>query len=454
MLIPFVAVGVIIEIFLIDSEFALVFAVFVIILTILTIHKIKKVTDVYFKAKKTYGAINSLFREKVTGLKTIKAYEKEFFEKEKFDDAITESYDRSLKFQLNQYYISPMFLLIFDLFVVGLLVYLFDFSANPNTFITNHPIFISQFSDMIIIIQYLLYFASTLLVLPDVIEIWPRAYATSIRIEEVLVLEDEIIENKTKTLKSDFKGIEFRNVSFKDRNQDIIRNVSFKIPDKSTVAIVGPYSSGKTVLMNLLDGLYEADEGEILLDGFDINDFNLKIDSLDLVSITGQIGSGKSTLVGLLVGLYSVDSGEILLDGRNIYEIDSNSYRNILGYVSSQKWIFEGTIAENIGYGIAEYDTDDIKKVCELIGFDEIVEKMPDKYDTKISDEKNKISDSERGMICIARALIRNPKILILDEVTVDITDILDEMTVFIITDDESIINRSDKVIDLGESDE
>lgn len=181
-----------------------------------------------------------------------------------------------------------------------------------------------------------------------------------------------------------------------------------------------------------------------------INDFNLKIDSGELVSIIGPIGSGKSTLMELLIRLYEIDSGEILLDGIDIYKIHPNSYKNIFGYVPTEKWIFDGTIAENIGYGLDRYTLDDVKKACSQIGFDEIVEAKPDKYDTKISDEKNMISNSEKELICIARAIIGNPKVLILDDVNVDITNILNERTIFIITDDEKIINISDKVIDLS----
>lgn len=180
-----------------------------------------------------------------------------------------------------------------------------------------------------------------------------------------------------------------------------------------------------------------------------INNFNFKVNSGDIISVTGQKSLAKNTLMELLIGLYKIDSGEIILDDYNIYQIDPVSYKNILGVVPGERWIFEGTIAENIGYGVNEYTLDDIKKVCKLIGFDEIIESMPDKYETKISDEKNTISNGEKELICIARAIIRDPKILILEDITVDITDIIDEKTVFIITEDEKIINLSDKVIKL-----
>ena len=218
-------------------------------------------------------------------------------------------------------------------------------------------------------------------------------------------------------------------------------------------------------VLEIIESPVTAQQGSIELDKDDIkpviefknvnyeniiNNFNLKIGPGELVAITGPIGSGKSTLMELLIRLYDIDSGEILIDDIDIYEIHPNSYRNIFGYVPTEKWIFEGTIAENIGYGMDDYTLDDVKKVCELVGFNEIIESKPNKYETKISDEKNTISYSEKELICIARALITNPKVLILDDIHIDIRNIIAGKTTFVITDDEKIIDMSDKVIELG----
>lgn len=180
-----------------------------------------------------------------------------------------------------------------------------------------------------------------------------------------------------------------------------------------------------------------------------IKNFNLKTSPGELIAITGPVNSNKSTLMELLIRLYKIDSGEILLDNHDIYKIHPDTYKNIFGYVPSEKWIFEGTIAENIGYGLEDYTLDDIKKVCKKIGFDEIIEAKPDKYETKISDEKDTISNSLKEVISIARAIMEDPKILILDDVHVDISNIIDDRTVFIITDDEKIINMSDRIIEI-----
>lgn len=180
-----------------------------------------------------------------------------------------------------------------------------------------------------------------------------------------------------------------------------------------------------------------------------IHDFNLKVASGETVAITGSAGLDKTLLMDILMGLYKIDSGEILLDGQNIYDIHPISYKSIFGYVPQEKWIFNGTFAENIGYGVDDYTFDDIKRASEIVGLAEIIETFPEGYDTKISDEKNNISSSERELICLARAIIRDPKVLILDDVNVSIARVVDKRTVFVITDDDRVIEKWDSVVNL-----
>ena len=367
LIIPFVTLGIIIEILLIDKEFALFFTLFVLIVAVVIIYKLKTVSQDYFDVKKTYGRINFLFREKISGLKTIQIFKKKFFEREKFNDAINESYDKSLEFQLNQYYISPLFILISDLFIVALLIYLFDFTIDPSISVINHAKHYNQFVNITIIIQYLLYFASTVIVLQNLIDMWPKAYASSIRIEEILALEDKIIENKSKISKSDFKGIEFRNVSFENDKHDIIKNVSFKIPDKSTVALVGPYSSGKTVLMYLLDGLYEATEGEILIDGINVND-------LTSIELKGKIS-----------------------------------------FAMKKNFIFHDTVYNNIALGDKTITKGDVVKACDSSGLSKLFSDEVN-LDTVILENSSSISNSFKKKITLARSIVSDKDIYIFDE--------------------------------------
>ncbi len=178
-----------------------------------------------------------------------------------------------------------------------------------------------------------------------------------------------------------------------------------------------------------------------------VNNINLKVKPGEIVAITGKKDSGKTQLLETILRIKQPETGEILIDDLNINEIDIKSYRNLFGYVPKYRWIFDATIAENIGYGAQEYTLEDIQKVCELIGYDKIINTLPDKYNTKIS---NNISSGEKELICLGRAIIKNPRILLLDEVTVDISNVIQNRTVFITTEnEEKIIKKSDKVIKL-----
>ncbi len=179
-----------------------------------------------------------------------------------------------------------------------------------------------------------------------------------------------------------------------------------------------------------------------------VNNINLKVNPGDIIAITGKKYSGKTQLLEMILRINQPETGEILIDDLNINEIDIKSYRNLFGYVPKYRWIFDATIAENIGYGAEEYTLEDIKKVCELIGYDKIINSLPNKYNTKIS---NNISSGEKELICLGRAIIKKPRILLLDEVTVDISNVIQNRTVFITTEnEEKIIKKSDKVIDLN----
>lgn len=367
LVIPFVTIGIIIEIALIDIEFAILLTIFTVIFDVLIIYKLKKITTFYFEVKKSYGRINLLFREKITGLKTIMVLKKDYFEKKKFNEAISNSYEKSLSFQLSQYYIPPLLILISDLFIVFLLMYLFDYSINPAITIINHSRHYDTFVEIVVILQYLMYYATTLLSMHDFIEYLPKGYSSSKRIEEMLDLEEKIIENKNKTLKSNFKGIEFRNVSFGNNGDEIIRNVSFKIPDKSSVAIVGPYSSGKTVLMYLLNRLYEADEGEILIGGYDIND------------LTSEELKGK------------------------------------INFAIQKNFIFHDTVYNNIVLGDELITKSDVYKACEATG---LSSEFNDEFnlDTLIFENASNLSNILQKKIMLTRSIVRDKDIYIFDE--------------------------------------
>ena len=210
LIIPFVFIGVVVEIALIDRSFGGLFAAFVIISSIILIFKLKQVTALYFKAKKTYGKLNLLFLSKITNLVDNVRFNKQE-SRDEFENACKDSYEKNIAYQLSQYYVGPISILVLDVVIVFLLaMMLFGHSITLETESVVHSV---------VIIQYILYFITAILVMPRLIQLWPRAYATSVRLEEVLTLEDKVITYENKNNNS--KRIEIIEEDFKEDGKSI-----------------------------------------------------------------------------------------------------------------------------------------------------------------------------------------------------------------------------------------
>ncbi|EGL35453.1 ABC transporter, ATP-binding protein [Parvimonas sp. oral taxon 110 str. F0139] len=238
------------------------------------------------------------------------------------------------------------------------------------------------------------------------------AQASAERVFQILYEEDEIIENQKSDL--NFEGnIKFENVSF-----------------------------------------HYFDDDKLIL-----KDFNFEIKKGESVAFIGSTGSGKSTIVNLICKFYNPTSGDIYLDGINYKNIDKTSLYNNLGYVLQQPQLFSISIKDNIKFGNEDASNDEILEVCSLLGIDDFVFKLPDGIDTVIGENGYNISNGQKQLISFARALIKNPKLLILDEATSSIDtetekiiqnkmkDILEGKTSIIVAHRLSTIKHCDKIV-------
>ena len=196
-----------------------------------------------------------------------------------------------------------------------------------------------------------------------------------------------------------------------------------------------------------------------------LNKINLSIPKGHVYAIVGKSGSGKSTLINLLLRFYEISNGEILIDGKSIKDLKISSLRNMIGIVSQQTFLFNNTIKNNIAYGNEEAKDEDIIKAAKLANAHEFIIKSTDGYDTIIGERGAKLSGGQIQRISIARALLKNPPILIFDEATsaLDtesenevknaIENLLQDRTVIIIAHRLSTITNADKIIvlDKGE---
>jgi ATP-binding cassette subfamily B protein len=171
----------------------------------------------------------------------------------------------------------------------------------------------------------------------------------------------------------------------------------------------------------------EAVQGDVVFDhvafSYDANkplitDMNLHVKPGEMVAIVGPTGAGKTTLVNLLMRFYEVNSGAIILDGTNINHYSREALRGSMGMVLQDTWLFSGSIKDNIRYGRSDATDEDIKAACVAAHADHFIETLPGGYDFQLKEEGSNISQGQRQLLTIARAIVSKPKIMILDEAT------------------------------------
>lgn len=189
-----------------------------------------------------------------------------------------------------------------------------------------------------------------------------------------------------------------------------------------------------------------------------IKDFSLNVSSGERVAIVGPTGCGKSTIINLLLRFYDINSGKISISGKNINDITRDSLRNKFGMVLQDTWIFTGTVAENISYGMPEASREQIIEAAKLVYAHGFIKRLPEGYDTLISEESG-LSQGQKQLICIARIMLMNPPVLILDEATSSIdlrtehkiqkafNKLMEGKTSFVIAHRLSTIKNSDIIL-------
>lgn len=189
-----------------------------------------------------------------------------------------------------------------------------------------------------------------------------------------------------------------------------------------------------------------------------LHNLNLHVDKGETIALVGESGAGKSTILNLVIGFNQVNSGEVLIDGHNMKNIDLRSYRKHLAVVPQTSILFSGTIRDNITYGVDNVDEATLDEIVKAANLTDLINSLPDGLDTMVGEHGGKLSGGQRQRISIARALIRNPKVIVLDEATSALDSISEKLiqealnnltkdrTTFIVAHRLSTIKDADKI--------
>ena len=331
------------------------------VLTIIVIPKFKIV-------QKLIDKLNGVTRENLNGIRVIRAFNAEGYQEDKFESVNNKLTKQQLFNQKTFAIMSPVMYLVMN--SVTLAIYFVGAHLIKNALMFDK---LQLFGDMVVFSSYAMQVIMSFLMLAMIFMILPRAQVSAVRINEVLDTEVSVKNGSLKENKTGEVGtVEFKNVSFKypDAEEYILENISFKANRGDTVAFIG------------------------------------------------STGSGKSTLINLVPRFYDATDGEVLIDGVNVKEYDLEYLYNKLGYVPQKAVIFNGTVSSNVSYGDNGKikSKDDIKNAVKVAQATEFVEKMDKKYDTHIAQGGTNVSGGQKQRLSIARAIARDPEIYIFDD--------------------------------------
>lgn len=356
--------------FTINPKLAWIFLAIVPVLGMLLICIIRFVMPFFRRIFKKYDALNNSVQENVSGIRVVKSFVREDYETEKFKKAAGEVRDDFTKAEKILALNNP----IMNFFMNFASILISVFAAYAIIDKTHWAAF-DGFGkgELSALIQYGIQMLSCLMMFSMIFVMLSMSLESARRISEVLVQESDIVSPEQAVTEVKDGSIRFENVNFK-------------------------YSAAANA--------------------YALSDINLEIKSGETVGVLGGTGSSKTTLVQLIPRLYDATEGEVYVGGVNVKEYDLDVLRREVSVVLQKNVLFSGTIKENLRWGDENATDEDIVRVCKLAQADEFISSFPDGYDTYIEQGGTNVSGGQKQRLCIARALLRKPKILILDDST------------------------------------
>ncbi len=364
---PFKLVLSILMCLVIDARLSLVFLVALVILSFSLYHIISRVAKLFQQVFVKYDELNQSVQENIRAIRLVKAFVREDYENEKFARAADNLYKLYVKAESLMAWNHP----IMNMVVYGCIIALSWLGAH---YIVEGTLTTGELTSLF---TYVMSILMSLMMLSMVFVMLTQSAASAKRVAEIIEEEPDIVNPEQPVYEIADGSVAFRGVRF-----DYARPT--------------PGKSRRSALYNV---------------SFDIK-------SGETIGVIGGTGSGKSSLVNLVSRLYDVTEGEVLVGGRNVKEYDLTALRNAVSVVLQNNILFSGTILDNLRWGNGEATEEDCRRACQMACADEFIDQMPEGYHTRIEQGGANVSGGQKQRLCIARALLKQPQILVLDDST------------------------------------
>lgn len=323
----------------------------------------KKASPLFSIVQSRLDKVNSVVQENVSGARVVKAFTREEYEINRFDNANTDLMTTNLKVQKLLATLNPILMIIMNASVIAIIM-IGGFQVKAKAM---------QVGEVMAAVTYITQILMSVMMVGMMFQQVSRSAASMKRVNEVLST-NPVISDGHKSTDSDNSGtVEFRNVGF-----------SY------------PGSSGKPVLSGI----------------------DLKVGKGQMIAILGSTGCGKTSLVNLVPRFYDATNGDVLVDGVNVKDYDVDTLRSKIGVVLQKSELFSGTVAENIRWGCETATDEEVKTAARIAQAEEFIDGFNDGYDTMISEKGASLSGGQKQRMAIARAIIKKPEILIFDDST------------------------------------
>ena len=396
---PFRLVLSIVMCLVIDPRLSLIFIVAMVVLSFSLYNIISRVARLFSQVFVKYDELNQSVQENIQAIRVVKAFVREDYENQKFGRAAEGLYNLYVRAESLMALNHP----VMNLVVYGCIIALSWWGAH---FIVSGTLTTGELTSLF---TYVMSILQSLMMLSMIFVMLTQSAASAKRVSEIIEEQPDIVNPAEPVYDIADGSVEFRSVRFdyisrseecgvRSENTPSAENTQPQNISHSTLHT--PHSSPKK---SRRSALYNV---------------SFRIESGETIGVIGGTGSGKSTLVNLISRLYDASQGEVLVGGRNVRDYDLTSLRNAVSVVLQSNILFSGTILDNLRWGNPKATEKECRRACELAQADEFISQMPEGYNTRIEQGGTNVSGGQKQRLCIARALLKQPKILVLDDST------------------------------------